>query len=104
MKKIIFCIIATFLSLTFIPVQAKDTVKPDKSVTVPKPIDAKEAKALEVRLNEINSMDKTKLNASEKKSLRKEVKATKQRLHDGGYVYVSAGTLLLVIILLIILL
>ena len=103
MKKIIFCIMAIFLSLTFIPVQAKDTVKPNKSVTVPKPIDATEAKALEVRLNEIKSMDKTKLSVSEKKSLRKEVKATKQRLHDGGVIYISAGTLLLIIILLIIL-
>jgi hypothetical protein len=94
---------AIFLSLTFIPLQAKDTVKPDKSVTAPKPMDANEAKALEVRLNEIKSMDKTKLNASEKKSLRKELKTTKQRLHDGGYLYVSAGTLILVIILLLIL-
>jgi hypothetical protein len=103
MKKLIFCIIATFLSLTFIPVQAKDVVKPDKSVTAPKPMDAKEVKALEVRLNEIKSIDKTKLSISEKKSLRKEVKTTKQRLHDGGIIYISTGTLLLIIILLIIL-
>ena len=101
MKKIAICIMAACLSLTFIPLQAKEVVKPSTSVTAPKPA---EVKALDLRLNEIKSMDKSKLNASEKKSLRKEVKAIKQQYRDYGVVYISAGTLLLIVILLIILL
>jgi hypothetical protein len=50
-------------------------------------------------------MDKTKLNASEKKNLRKELKATKNRLKEiSGGVYISVGAVILIVILLIILL
>jgi hypothetical protein len=102
MKKIAICIMAACLSLTFIPLQAKDVVKPSTLVTTSKSAEVKE---LDLRLNEIKSMDKSKLTVSEKKSLRKEVKTTKQRLYnDYGVVYISAGTLLLIVILLIILL
>jgi hypothetical protein len=100
MKKIAICIMAACLSLTFIPLQAKDVVKPSTSITAPRPA---EVKALDLRLNEIKSMDKSKLNASEKKNLRKEVKAIKQRYSDYGFVYISAGTLIILIILLLIL-
>lgn len=101
MKKLVICIMAVCLSLTFIPIQAKETVKPSTSVTAPKPA---EVKALDLRLNEIKSMDKSKLSASEKKNLRKEVKAIKHQYRDYDVVYVSAGTIILIIILLIILL
>jgi hypothetical protein len=102
MKKTIFCIMAIILSLTFVPLQAKDTLKPSSSVEASK---TSEVKIIELRLNEINSMDKSKLNTSEKKELRKEVKADQRRLrHDGGVLYISSGALILIIILLVILL
>lgn len=50
-------------------------------------------------------MDKSDLKSSEKRELRKEVRSIKQQLHEmGGYVYVSAGAVLLIVLLLIILL
>ena len=63
------------------------------------------SKPLELRLNEIKAMDKSNMKSAEKKDMRKEVKAINHRLHSiGGGVYLSAGAVILVIILLIVLL
>jgi hypothetical protein len=101
MKKIAICLMATCLSLTFIPLQSNAaTTEPSSSLVVPKPA---EAKTLELRLNEINAMDKSKLKSSDKKNLRKEVKSINHKLREiGGGVYISAGTLILILVLLII--
>jgi hypothetical protein len=57
------------------------------------------------RLNEIDAMDKSSMTASEKKVLRKEVRAIKKEIkRDGGGVYLSVGAILLIVILLIVLL
>jgi hypothetical protein len=57
------------------------------------------------RLAEINAMDKSDCNFSEKRALRKEKRSIKKRLSsDGGGIYISVGALLIVIILLILLL
>lgn len=106
MKKIAMGLLAACLSLTFLPLQANaSTNVPTTTTTVPSPAAAAEVKALELRLNEINAMDKTKLKSSEKKSMRKEVKSINHKLRDiGGGVYVSAGALIVVLILLIVLL
>jgi hypothetical protein len=50
-------------------------------------------------------MDKANMKSSEKKSMRKEVKSINHKLREiGGGVYISAGGLILILILLIILL
>ena len=54
MKKLAICFMAACLSLTFIPLQAKETIKPASATEAPKPA---EVKALELRINEINTMD-----------------------------------------------
>jgi hypothetical protein len=104
MKKIAICFMAAFLSLTFLPLQSKAaTTEPSSSLTVPKPAEAAEAKTLELRLTEIKSMDKSKLNSSDKKSLRKEVKSINHKLREiGGGVYLSAGAVILILVLLIV--
>jgi len=106
MKKIAICLLATCLSLTFIPLQSSGaTVTPERSVPSPKPVESAEAKALELRLNEISKMDKTNMKSAEKKSLRKEVRATNHKLREiGGGVYLSAGALILILLVLIVLL
>jgi len=95
---------AAFLSLTFIPAQLKaGTV--NTTATTSSMAESAEAKALIGRLNDINCLDKSKLSASEKKELRKEVRSTKKRLKEmNGGVYLSVGAVILIIILLIILL
>jgi len=106
MKKIIFCLMAICLTLTFQPIlsNATPTASPS-SVIVSKPSESTEAKALLLRLNEINALDKSKLEAQEKKNLRMEVRSIKQQLNQiGGGVYISAGALIIILLLLIILL
>jgi hypothetical protein len=96
----------TVLSVSFIPAKLNaNPIVTSTSVAASNASDAKEANALIARLNEIKSMDMSKLSFSEKRSLRKEVRTIKVRLADiGGGVYISVGALILIIILLIILL
>jgi hypothetical protein len=108
MKKIaISLLLMAILSLTFLPVQTADasSKKPEVTAPAPTPEEKAEAKVLISRLNEINSLDKSKLNSSEKKNLRKEVKSIKSRLKDiSGGIYISGAALVVIIILLIVLL
>jgi len=106
MKKIVFCLIATCLLLTFNPLQSNAaTATTPSSVSVSKTAEIAEAKALYKRLDDIKAMDKSKMKSSEKQVLRKEVREIKTQLAAlGGGVYISVGGLLLIIILLVILL
>jgi len=106
MKKIVIGVLATFLSLTFIPAQlSASALEEPSSVVDPKPAESAEAKALEVRLSELNAKDKSDLTAAEKKSMRKEVKSINHKLREiGGGVYLSVGAVILICILLIVLL
>jgi hypothetical protein len=106
MRKIIFCVMAIFLSMTFLPIQANTSDKaPASSLVDPKPVESLEVKAMELRLNEIKAMDKSNMKASEKKELRKEVKSINHKLREvSGGVYVSVTVIILVVVLLIILL
>ncbi len=99
---------AAILSLTILPVQSfASTKEVHTSMVAKKPAETKEsaeAKALELRLNELKAMDMSKLKSSEKKDLRKEARAIKRELKDiSGGVYISAGALIVILILLIIL-
>jgi hypothetical protein len=96
----------TCLSLTLLPLQLNAANRTEPStLPAPKPSEAAEAKTLDLRLNEINSMDKTNMKSAEKKSLRKEVKSINHKLRDiSGGVYLSAGAIVLIVILLIVLL
>ena len=109
MKKSVIYLMAISLSLTFLPGIASgsnsSTTLPVESRKPVQPSDSAEANTLVLRLNEIKTIDKSSLNAAEKKSLRKEVKATEKKLNSlGGGVYLSVGAAILIIVLLIVLL
>ena len=106
MKKIVFCLMATCLSLTFLPLQSNSaTAAEPTSMVAAKPVESAEAKSLVLRLDEINAMDKSKMKSAEKRNLRKEVKSINHSLREiGGGVYLSAGAVILIVILLIVLL
>ncbi|MFH0841987.1 MAG: hypothetical protein V1903_05120 [Bacteroidota bacterium] len=106
MKKTILCLMATFLSLTFIPLQSNAATISDPAVLVePKPAETAEAKTLLLRLDEIKATDMSEMKSSEKKNLRKEVRSINHRLKAiGGGIYISAGAAIIILILLIILL
>lgn len=106
MKKTALCLMITCLSLAFHPLQsnAKAAIEPS-SVVISNPAESAEAKALLTRLNEINDIDVSTLNPTEKKQLHKEVRSIKNQLnHVGGGVYLSAGAIIIILLLLIILL
>lgn len=102
MKKITVGIMAAILSFTFIPAdtQAAGT----KTEIAATSSDAARAQALLNRLDEIKALSKTNLSPAEKKELRKEVRSIREQLKDiSGGVYISAGALIVILILLIIL-
>ena len=105
MKKVTFYLMMMVLSLSIIPTQVIATEKNPTSVSnTPKEVPA-EVKVLLNRLNEIKAIDKSSLSSSEKKELRKEVRAIKAELKStGNGVYLSVGAIIIVILLLILLL
>ncbi|MDI5888348.1 MULTISPECIES: hypothetical protein [Flavobacterium] len=105
MKKITFYLMMMVLSLSVVPTQMLAAEKNPTSVSNnPKEVPA-EVKVLLNRLDEIKAMDKSSLNSSEKKELRKEVRAIKAELKStGNGVYLSVGAIIIVILLLILLL
>jgi len=99
---------AAALSLTFVPFQAIASGTEEPIVLeVTKPMESTEselARKLELRLEEISATDMSTLKLSEKKELRKEVRSIKRELKDiSGGVYISAGLLILILVLLIVL-
>jgi len=109
MKKIVLCLMATVMSLVFIPLElsAKPRIAtpPTAEPSPVSPAEAARANELLLRLNEIKDSDKSDLKASEKKELRNEVRSINSELKAiGSGFYISATALLLIIILLIVLL
>jgi hypothetical protein len=109
MKKFVLCLMATVLSLAFIPLQLSANPKVASSSMVdPNPVspaDAAKANELLLRLNEIKTSDKSELTSPEKKELRKEVRSISSELKAvSGGIYISAAVLLVIVILLIVLL
>lgn len=101
MKKIIFCLLAVSLSITFIPNELKAGPGPVKTQSTAQ---AAESKILINRLEDIKSLDKSLLSRTDKKALRKEVRSIDSRLRVlSGGIYISVGMLVLILILLIIL-
>ena len=56
------------------------------------------------RVNEIRDIDKSSLSSSERHEMKSELKEIKKTLaQDGGYVYISGATILIVILLILLL-
>lgn len=112
MKKIAFCIMGTWLSLTFIPLQSNAQTNDGSMTASSTVVDSKPAlsvednakiKVLELRLTEIKEMDKSNLTFADKRNLRKEVRSINHQLKEiGGGIYISTGVIIIIIVLLII--
>ena len=94
------------MSLTFLP--STGYAAPTDPVTATEktnPEVPERVKTLLSRLDEIKEMDKSNLSRTEKKELRKEVKAirTELRASNNG-VYLSVGAIIIIILLLILIL
>jgi hypothetical protein len=63
-----------------------------------------EVKVMLTRLEEIKTMDKSSLKSSERKALRKEVRAINTELRStGNGIYISVGAIIIILLLIIIL-
>jgi hypothetical protein len=104
MKKITIYLMAACLSLTFNPFAANAASAGIHS-TATGYSDSTQAANLMIRLNEIRDMDKSVLNSSDKKALRKEVRAIKSEMKANSQgVYLSVGAIIIIILLLILIL
>ncbi|PSR08588.1 MAG: hypothetical protein C7N36_21745 [Bacteroidetes bacterium] len=77
------------------------------TTTVPAstPVPATEAQVLISRLDEINAVDKSALNATKKRELRREVRGIKKELKaSGNGIYLSTAAVIIIILLLVLLL
>ena len=105
MKKNLVYAVAACLSLTLFPLLSSGAdIKPASVLVANKPaepVDSSEVKTLLLRLDEIKGMDKSDLKSTEKKALRKEVKTIDKQLTGPG-VYISASTIIIVLLLIII--
>ncbi len=110
MKKIAIIFIKLSLMMSFIPFQLNAQTASVATETTSTPTESKAAAAaaanvMLARLNEIKAMDKSNLTSSDKKELRKEVKALRTNLKENGNgVYLSVGAIIIIILLLVILL
>ncbi len=76
------------------------------SVTITKTTESTRLAASVARVSEIKAMDKSKLSADERKSLRKELRGIKKDIKDneGKGIYLSVGAIIIIILLLILIL
>ena len=108
MKKTIFIALLMIFSLgasTAFAGKSDLKSKSDKSTVLTKSennLSALEVNRLTTRVEEIRDMDKTNMTVSEKRELRKESKGIKENVRKGGeIIYISGGTILLIILILI---
>lgn len=104
--KSLLCTLAVLALWTFSPNKVWSSTPIDSSAILsPKPIALVNSEILTARLLEIKAVDKSTLNFSEKRQLRKETRSIKNELRQiNGGVYLSAGAIILIALLLIILL
>ncbi len=103
MKKSALYFMIMMLSLNMFSTSAFGAEKePISAGNSPKEIPA-EVKIMLNRLEEIKAMDRSEMNATDRKALRKEVRTIKSTLrtsHNG--IYISAGAIIIVLLLIII--
>jgi hypothetical protein len=77
---------------------------PERLTKFENKLSEEEVTRLTSRVEEIRDMDKSDMAASEKRELRKELKGIKKNVNkNGGVIYLSAGTVILILILIILL-
>ncbi len=107
MKKSILCVMTTLMLLSIIPTPLKAVVESNPvTIVATKTDDPVDPNTLLARIYEIKAIDKSTLSKTEKKELRKELRQTKKQLKEAGHggVYLSVGSAIIIILLLIILL
>lgn len=107
-SSLVALVLTLFISINSVSASAATpsatTEKPAKTSKTEKLMASEEGKIVLSRLEEIKAMDKSEMTAKEKKELRKEVRALKaQAAQLGGGVYISAGALIVILLLILLL-
>jgi len=103
MKKLVLSIL-TVCILSLAPMVSNATPTHVTSINTTAPADTAGLYILVNRIEEIKSIDKSKLSFAEKRALRKEVRDINGKLKAmGEYIYISLGAILLIVLLLILL-
>lgn len=108
-KSILFVLIMVFtMSASTAFASKSDPNSASDKLAVPTKTENKlseeELSRLTRRVEEIRDMDKTNMTGKEKRALKKELKGIKENVRrDGTVLYISTGTLILIIILVILL-
>ncbi len=104
MKKSTYLLITMVLLLSVFPTGIFASEKTSEIIENPKEIPI-EVQAMFNRLDEIKTMDKSKLNTIQKKELRKEIKTIKAELRTtNNGIYLSVGAIIIIVLLLILIL
>jgi hypothetical protein len=101
MKKLFIYLIGMLLPFLLIAGGVEETEKVN-SETKTTEVELTETDQLLERLETINEMDKSELTRSEKKELRKEVKAIEKELRQQNGIYISVGGLIVILLLILI--
>ena len=105
MKKLPLYLMMIVLSLSILPTTMIAAEKNPTAVAATTKEMPAEVKVMFNRLEEIKAIDKSSLNSSERKALRKEVRTIKSTLNSNGHgVYLSVGAIIIIVLLLILLL
>lgn len=106
MKNLMMCALTATMLLTFnLSPSAAFSISGQPGTPVANTAQSLKANALTTRLDEIKHLDKSGMAASEKRQLRKEARSLRGELRQlNGGVYLSAGAIILIVVLLIILL
>ena len=101
MKKTRLYLMIMMLSLGAFNAISASEKKP--KTTTPSEIPA-EIRVMLNRLEEIKGMDKSEMNSSDKKALRKEIRAIKTNIRSSGNgLYISSGAIIIILLIIIIL-
>ena len=104
MKKAALYLMIFLISVSIIPTSAYAAEKNSTTISNPPKEVPAEVQVMLDRLKEIKAMDKSDMNRSEKKALRKEVRAINAGLRTSGNgIYLSLGAILIIILLIILL-
>jgi len=109
MKKFAISLLTVCLLMAFSPFATSASTIAPKAVAAETPAAPPSTQALNDRLVAIKTMDKSNLSGSERKALRQEKREIKRTINksagiSNGGIYLSAGAVILIVILIIVLL
>jgi|GEM_PF-1178912 len=105
MKKLITAVLVGIIMVISTPMQSFSRTAENLTTTVfdKKQSDENQSKVLVTRLDELKAMDFSSLSFREKRAVKKEVRTIKRQLNsiEGRGLYLSAGAIIIIVLLLI---